>query len=89
MPFTASHARARRRQAAEITSLRQQREAQEQATTRHKHDLQALTNELMAARKLQEDLLVAADEERAAREKANQELQEAQEHTARMQVRMC
>ena len=73
-------------QATQVALLRSQLQASEGAVAERRFEMQAARDELEAARSVQEQLLIAADEERISREKTAAELNAALAHTARMQA---
>jgi len=72
--------------ATQVAQLRSQLQASQGAAAQHRLEMQAARDELEAARSVQEQLLIAADEERISREKTAAELNAALAHTARMQA---
>ena len=73
-------------QAAQVALLRSQLHESEAAAAQHKQDVQSAREELDSARSVQEQLLIAVDQERVEREKTTAELNAALSHTARMQA---
>lgn len=73
-------------QASQVSKLRLQLQDSEHTAAQYKGEIQQLAQDLALARALQQDALLAADQERAARDVENKQLQLALANTARMQA---